>query len=211
MCYATYWFNDRQCSLGVNYHSFTWSSSRADFKLLDANIAVTASTSWKFILYAILNISIISNSSQISTQWNCFLSPLAICFLLGSYVFLWQWLCRTHHSREKHNGKYIFKVSCFICELNVLVWQIHNDFLKITKSKTATFSVYKTNFLRDLWAQPSVYSTLEESHTSFIQPLKKEIPMPTSQLWTGMQVRHNFAVMTVITNIQRNFSKSNCF
>lgn len=128
VCYVTYWFNDTERSLGVNYHSFTWSSSWADFKLLDANIAVIASASWKFILYAIPNISIISNSSQISTLWNCFLSPLAICFLLDSYVFLWQWLCRTHHSREKHNGKYIFKVSCFICELNALVLQINNFF-----------------------------------------------------------------------------------
>lgn len=61
----------------------------------------------------------------------------------------------------------------------------------------------KTNLLAGLQTQPGVYSTLEELHTSLIQPLKKEIPMPTSKLWTGMQARHNFAVITEIINVQK--------
>jgi len=64
-------------------------------------------------------------------------------------------------------------------------------------------SADKTNLLAGLQTQPGVYSTLEELHTFLIEPLKKEIPMPTFKLQTGMQVRHNFAVITEITNAQK--------
>lgn len=78
VCYVTYGFNDIELSC---------SSSSADFQLLEVNIAVTLSISWKFILYTFLNISIISNSSQIPTS----LKLLSQSF--RHLLFCWAHMC----------------------------------------------------------------------------------------------------------------------